>query len=170
MKKLTSIFMMVMLLLAGCSAKPTGNIIARQSDKEDGIYYGVPGDTMRNTFFDFIVEKTEVTDSFGGYTAAEGMQLLCVTVKEINTFGEALPMYATDFALTWEASEEFYYPLSDLNDSKVMPEDFELAKGKSITYKIVFEIPTDTQEFDLIYLEEYDNDETGDLFVVTITL
>lgn len=170
MKKLTSIFLMVMLLLAGCSAKPTGNIVARHSDKEDGIFYGVPGDTMRNEFFDFIVEKTEVMDSFGGYTAAEDMRLLCVTVKETNTFGEALPMYATDFVLTWDASDEFYYPLSDLNDSQVMPEEFELAKGESGTYKIVFEIPKDTMEFELIYLEEYDNDETGDFFVVTIAV
>ena len=124
---------------------------------------------MRNEFFDFIVEDVKLTDSFGGYTAKEGMRLLCVTVKEVNTFGEALPMFDQDFVLTWESTEELFYPLVNLDDKSVMPEEFELAKGKSATYKLVFEVPAEEPEFLLIYLEEFDNDETGDMFVVTLT-
>ena len=169
MKKLAAALLTIALLLTtGCSggtSKETGNVIARHSEDEDGLYYGNLGDTMRNEFFDFIVEDAALTDSFGGYTAKEGMQLLCITVKETNTFGEALPMFDQDFVLTWESTEELYYPLVNLDDKS---EEFELAKGKSATYKLVFEVPAEEPEFLLIYLEEFDNDETGDMFVVTL--
>ena len=165
MKKLAAALLTIALLLTtGCSGntnKETGNVIARHSEDEDGLYYGKQGDTMRNEFFDFIVEDVKLTESFGGYTAKEGMRLLCVTVKETNTFGEAL--------LTWESTEELFYPLVNLDDKSFMPEEFELAKGKSATYKLVFEVPAEEPEFLLIYLEEFDNDETGDMFIVTLT-
>ena len=173
MKKLAAALLTIALLLTtGCSGntnKETGNVIARHSEDEDGLYYGKQGDTMRNEFFDFIVEDVKLTDSFGGYTAKEGMRLLCVTVKEVNTFGEALPMFDQDFVLTWESTEELFYPLVNLDDKSVMPEELELAKGKSATYKLVFEVPAEEPEFLLIYLEEFDNDETGDMFIVTLT-
>ena len=124
---------------------------------------------MRNEFFDFIVQDAALTDTFGGYTAKEGMRLLCVTVKETNTFGEAPPMFDQDFVLTWDSTEDFHYPLTNLNDKNVMPEEFELAKDKSVVYKLVFEVPAQEPEFMLIYLEEFDNDESGDLFAVTLT-
>ena len=78
-------------------------------------------------------------------------------------------MFDQDFVLTWESTEELFYPLVNLDDKSVMPEEFELAKGKSATYKLVFEVPAEEPEFLLIYLEEFDNDETGDMFVVTLT-
>lgn len=174
MKKLTAALLTLALLFtAGCSGsgkpnKETGNIIARHSAEEEGVYYGELGDMMRNEFFDFIVEDVELTDTFGGYTAKEGMRLLCVTVKETNTFDDALPMFDTDFVLTWETTESLIYPLVNLNDKDVMPEEFELAKGKSVTYKLVFEVPSEESEFLFIYLEEFDTEETGDFFVVTL--
>ena len=89
-------------------------------------------------------------------------------VKETNTFEEALPMFDTDFALTWQSTENLIYPLVNLDDKAVMPEEFELAKGKSVTYKLVFEVPAEESEFLLIYLEEFDTEETGDFFIVTL--
>lgn len=94
--------------------------------------------------------------------------MLCVTVKETNTFDDALPMFDTDFVLTCETTESLIYPLVNLNDKDVMPEEFELAKGKSVTYKLVFEVPSEESEFLFIYLEEFDTEETGDFFVVTL--
>lgn len=173
MKKLAAALLAIALLLTtGCSgntSKKTGSVIARHSEDEDGLYYGKQGDTMRSEFFDFIVENVKLTESFGGYTAKKGMHLLCLTVKETNTFVEALPMFDQDFVLTWESAEELFYPLGNLDDKSVMPKEFELAQGKSATYNLVFEVPAEEPEFLLIYLEEFDNDETGDIFVVTLT-
>ena len=65
MKKLAAALLTIALLLTtGCSggtSKETGNVIARHSEDEDGLYYGNLGDTMRNEFFDFIVEDAALT-------------------------------------------------------------------------------------------------------------
>ena len=76
---------------------------------------------------------------------------------------------ATNSLISSLKTEELFYPLVNLDDKSVMPEEFELAKGKSATYKLVFEVPAEEPEFLLIYLEEFDNDETGDMFIVTLT-
>ncbi len=171
MKILLSVLVcLAMLLNTGCSDDARSShetIIARQNDTEEGLFYGELNNVMRNVFFDFIVTDPQRLTEKDGYRASEGYQLLCVTIEERNTFGETLPMFLADYQIQWgEGDSDFANPLTGLQDEQVMPDSFELNPDETVIYQVVFEVPQDITEFELVYLEEFADETVGDLFIV----
>ena len=98
-----------------------------------------------------------------------GISCWCnVTVD--NTFGEALPMYDSDFQVQWGDGEEDFAWSLDAYSDKMMPLEWELATDESATYDLVFEVPADLSSFAIVYLEQYTDEDgnsgEGDLFTV----
>ena len=87
--------------LTGCSGISLLNGISEQTE-------GELGDTMSNMFFDFTVNSAGTVDSYDGYTPSDGNQLILCNITLKNTFGEALPMYDSDFQLQWGDGDEDY--------------------------------------------------------------
>ncbi|WP_367925240.1 DUF4352 domain-containing protein [uncultured Ruthenibacterium sp.] len=131
---------------------------------------GVVGDKLSNMFFDWTVNSAESASEYEGYAAADGYQLVVCNVTIDNTFGEALPMFDTDFQLQWGEGEEDYAWSLDAYADTMMPLEWELADGESASYDLVFEVPADLTSFGIVYLEQYTDEDgnsgEGDLFTV----
>ena len=83
-------------------------------------------------------------------------------------------MFSWDFQLEYgTGDEEFCNPLGAdvISDPTVMPEEFTLKTDESLEYHILFEIPADkTNELVLVYLEEFEGDDIGDIFFVNFSV
>lgn len=159
MKKLfrLAIVLTLVLTLFGCNKE-------RKID-------GKTGETFSTMFFDFVVESAEIVDSYAGYTPEEGNVLLDVVVYSKNTFGEAIPMYISDYILY---TENYYWIALEALDETMAPETMELADGASMTYHYVFEILADEAIESIVHFEEYidtdGNEQEGDTFTVTLNV
>ena len=143
---------------------------------------GEIGDTLSNMFFDCTVNSAESTDSYFGYPAADGEQLVVCNLTLKNTTEADLPMYDADFQLQWGDGEEDYaWSLNPLEEdgngmptNDQMPLQWTLPVDGEATYDLVFEVPADVTTFSLVYLELYTdengNEGEGDLYTVTFDL
>ncbi len=135
---------------------------------EENYAEGRIGDTFRTAFFDFSVEDMNSCTSYEGYTPAEGMQLIDVVITVKNTFGEALPMFNSDFQIQWhdlgDKDEDYGYGVIFTDSETVMPEEYTQKRAETVTYHIIYEVPAEAAEFSVSYLEYYEDDSTGDVF------
>jgi len=135
---------------------------------EEGYAEGRIGTTFRTAFFDFCIDDVDSCESYEGYTPAEGMQLIDVTVTVKNTFGEDLPMFNSDFQIQWhdlgDKDEDFGIGVILAESETVMPEEYTQKRAETVTYHIIYEVPAEAKEFSVSYLEYYEDDTTGDVF------
>lgn len=172
-KKIASLFCAALLAVssAGCSPKGDGNVV---TPGEDGYAEGKLGDTMRSSFFDYIVNSAYICDSYEDYTPQAGYGLLVADVTVNNTFGETIPMFDSDFQVQWssDAKDAFDYPVTYYLDGEaglgdeVLPAQYDISKDESRTGLLIFEVPTGETEFSISYMEYFDDDTTGDTFFV----
>lgn len=160
--RLFPLFLLLLLLLASCDALPA----SLQPSASGGGGSGFLGDTMSSVFFDFTVTDAFSCKSYEGYTAAEDWTLIVATLTVQNTYTQTLPMGYYDFQIQWgEGDEDYDYPLAVFCDAQ-FPDEYELLINESRTGVLVYEVPADTQDYSVSYLEVYDNDETGDVYFV----
>lgn len=172
MKKIISLLMAAAMIamFTGCSSGPaaggTDNVVL----PENGLAKSEIGETMRTYWFDFTVSGSFLCNTFSGYTASEGSELLAVEITLENTFSDALPMRDNDFWVQWnEDSEDAYaYPLKtvDAANSEVLSGSYNLDVNESVTGLLLFEVPGGYTEFAIVYLEVNSDEETGDAFIV----
>ncbi len=143
-------------LFAGCEKAPQ-------------THHSEPGQAQETVFFTFTVDDAEQVDEFAGYEPVAGNQLVRVDVPEQGTFHRELPMYAYDFQLHF-GDGEYANPLMGLEDDSLMPAEFPLQKGDEMQYSLLFEVPEEYDEFSLIYLEQFSDGSSGDLFSVDFTI
>lgn len=149
-----------LVLAVGCSGGDSG--AKTQTGDAD--------ETLSTYFFDFSLEGVEVADSYEDYTPAEGNKLLLVKTHVKNDFGEDLPMFDTDFQVQWGTGEEDYAWSVDPFNDEMMPAESTLAKDEEITYFQVYEVPADIMDYTFVYLEEFDDDTTGDFHEIQFTV
>lgn len=150
-------------------------------DWEDDVYayggYGIGyvGDIMHTYWFDFTVNDVLMCDSYQGYTAKEGYQLIVLDLALENTFYEEVPMFDTDFWVEWGEDDSdfgYAYPVTDLYDQGMdfLPEKYELPLDKTLSGLLMFEVPVGYWEYMLIFEEYFDSDgyDVGDWFGVYI--
>lgn len=176
MKKLLSIALTLALALslAACGGSSSGksNVIK----PTDGYADGAMGDTMRTKFFDYTVNSAYLCSRLDGYVPADGNELLVADVTVVNTFGEEIEMYDTDFQAQWGESgdDAFSVPITcgpngEYLDPVVddqLPSVYPLADKESRTGLLIFEVPTGYSEFSVSYMEYFADDSTGDTFFV----
>lgn len=160
--KLTALLLALTLVLAGCGGAGAGKTT------------GDTGDTLKTMFFDFSVDEASSPAEYDGYVPAEGNRLVVCTVTVTNTFGDTLPMYDTDFQLQWGSSDEDFAWAVDAFNDQLMPLEWELLTGDTVTYDMLFEAPADVDRFMLVYLEQYvdgdGNEGEGELFNVNFSV
>lgn len=138
------------------------------SEREEQSYYsGRVGDHMRNIFFEYTINSVEYPDSYGDITPADGNQLILADVTVRNVFSQTLPMSIYDFQIQWgEGDEDFGYQAEGLTGDNLMPDQYQLLRGASESYKLLYEVPADATEFSISYLEVWDDNTEGDVFFV----
>ena len=157
----------------------------------DGVAEGHIGDTMLTYFFDFTVKSLELYSQSENlvpqegetpylpeegcmpYLTEEGYQLAVIEIEIKNTFGEAIPMFDTDFAVHWNGNADnlqypitFYMEPSAFAGDNVLPYDYILAPDECRTGLLIFKIPYGSNNLSINYLEEFDDDTIGDFFSV----
>lgn len=137
----------------------------------DGAGIGYVGDIMHTYWFDFTVNDIMFCQTFQGYTAREGYQLIVLDMTIKNTFEEEVPMFDTDFWVEWgEDDYDFDYsnPVSDLYDisTDFLPERYYLTTDDIVTGLLMYEVPVGYSEYMLIFEEYYEDGDVGDWFGV----
>lgn len=131
------------------------------------------GDVMHDQFFDFTVNSVFTCDTYEGYTPEAGRQLLVAELTVKNTFNETIPMFDTDFQAQWNDKEDqdnaFSNPIETIVSGDQMEAEYNLAVDEERTGLLIFEVPEDLQDFSIVYLEEFDDDTTGNLYQVYFT-
>lgn len=151
---------------------------------DSGNNEGRVEDTMETLFFDFTVNSAYLTDSYAGYTPAEGNTLLVVDITVKNTFRESIEMYDTDFQAQWgdDAEDAFAIPITtdmetftevDPLGERQLPGTYQLAVDEERTGELVYEVPAGHVDFSISYLEQFVDGEgeesTGEVYFVYFT-
>lgn len=166
MKKALSVF--ALLLALSLTACGSGGSFAPEEYSEGRI-----GDVMHNKFFDFTVNSAYTCATFEGYIPEEGRQLLVAELTIKNTFHETIPMFDTDFQAQWNDQEDldnaYAYPVEEIVSDEQLAVEYDLGVDEETTGLLVFEVPAELQDYSVVYLEEFDDDSTGDFFAVFFT-
>ena len=142
---------------------------------DDGYAEGRIGDVMRTYFFDYTVNSAYTCKEFEGYTPAEGNKLLVAEITVKNTDRSTVTMYDTDFQIQWgddDDDEAYDVPITYYGDAvsdDQLPEEYDLGVNEERTGLLVFEVPEDTRDYSISYLEQFSNDTEGDVFFVFFT-
>ena len=162
----------------------SGELVSREGDEEiplpENEYEGYLGDTMRSAFFDFTVNDAWLCEKYESYEPSEGNVLLVVDVTVYNYTATSVPMFDTDFQVAWdEGDEDFAVPITTARDGypntgveaegNMLPEEYSVGIHKSRQGELVFEVPEGFEDYAFSYLEVYNDDSTGETFVVYFT-
>ncbi len=181
MKRIVTLLLVFILGIcaSGCQKKTVGDLETKEptseqneTDKKEKNYEGRIGDTLETVFFDFSVDSAKFVDSYEGYRASEGNQLIDAVVSIKNTFPDKLPMFNSDFQIQWgPGDQDFGYGTDELEGvSGVMPDSYELGRAEKCQYHIIYEVPAGTTDFSISYLEIFADDSTGDAFFIYFEL
>ena len=165
-------------VLLGCAACGSGRAGKEAVMPENGYAEGRIGDAMRTAWFDFTVNKAELTDQYGSVTANEGEKLLVVNVTLTSTVDQEIVMYDTDFQAQWGTFKEddYRYPVTFENEAapekEMLATEYTLEPEKSVTGDLVFSVPGGKDRYSLFFMEYYETPDdpeapdSGDLFFV----
>lgn len=157
--------------IAGGSLGNSGVVTA----DDDGYAEGRIGDVMKTYFFNYSVNSAYTCNEYEGYTPSEGNKLLVAEVTVKNTDRSTVTMYDTDFQVQWgdDDNDDAYdapitYYGNTVSDEQ-LPEEYDLAVNEERTGLLVFEVPEDSKDYSISYLEQFSNDTEGDVFFVFFT-
>ena len=187
-KKLLAVAAALVLVfaLAGCDKLPgvgnAGNAgsvgltpvedVSTTSDGRETGGYAVAdlGEEMRCHFFGFTVNSAYRTASYEGATPAEGNSFVVLELTINNPYDEELSMYDGDFVLFYNDDTDDYSVAADYIADSQLPAEYQIEKGGSRTGDLVFEVPTESTSFSLLYQEIYEDDVWGNGYYVAFSL
>ena len=142
---------------------------------DDGYAEGRIGDVMRTYFFDYTVNSAYTCKEFEGYTPAEGNKLLVAEITVKNTDRSTVTMYDTDFQIQWgddDNDDAYAAPITYYGNTvsdEQLPEEYDLGVNEEKTGLLVYEVPEDSKDYSISYLEQFSNETEGDVFFVYFT-
>ncbi len=152
----------MLLALAACAGETRGT---------GGLYEAEGfGQSLSTAFFDFQVNSALLTTQLEDYEPSDpNNRFLIVNITVQNTFTDdsAIPMFDTDFALSWPALEGDVIYCEENFASVQLPEEYEIFKGESRTGDLVFVVPGSQTSFTLEYTEIYEDEFEGNTFQIS---
>jgi len=129
------------------------------------------GETRSALWFDFTVGHIKRVDQYAGHLPAGSHMLIDVFITQTGTFDdtEPIPMGTFDFYMDSSIFEEHIYPLDPFDDT-MMPREFDLAFGETVSHRMVYEIPDNVPDLKLMYTEWDENDRQRATFSIYINL
>lgn len=156
----------VAALCSACGMDDVKNEIQSQGRDYGQVYELNDGDTMSTAFFDMNVNSAELVESVDGYIPdEEGNCFLVVNITVKNTFDKDIPMFDSDFELSYNGADETgtIMPESEFAADQLDAE-YELAVGDSATGNLIYVVPADASDFRLYYYDLWNDDFEGDSF------
>lgn len=156
-------------LLAACMLLVLG--ACNTETRSSGEVYETEGfgQSLSTAFFDFQVNSATLTSQLEDYQPSDPNNFfLVVNITVQNTFTDdsSIPMFDTDFALSWPALGEDSIYCENNFVSAQLPEEYEIFKGESRTGDLVFIVPSGQTDFTLEYLEIYEDEFQGNTFKI----
>ena len=166
--------------LAGCdklpgvgdaSLTPVESASTTADGRETGGYAAASlGEEMRCHFFGFTVNSAYRTASYQGATPAEGNSFVVLETTINNPYDEELTMYDSDFVLFYSDDINDYSVAADYIADSQLPAEYQIEKGGGRTGDLVFEVPTESADFALLYREVYEDGAFGNGYYVAFSL
>ena len=195
LKKITVAFLLLCLALSmtACGNKTDDTADASdasatataQGREYDSLKTQTMGKTTTNLFFEWTVNSVYVeTGALDIYMPTEGTKYVVADITVRNIDDEAILVGNYDFEILWGSGDtEGDYAYMSFYD-EMFPDEQELAVGDSLSGKLVFEVPTDTENVSIIYQEYYvetlsilgknlyedDTATTGDTYCLDVAL
>ena len=126
--------------------------------------------SLSTAFFDFQVNSAQMVSELDDYYPSdENNSFLVVNITIDNTFADdsSIPMFDTDFVLSWPALEDQSIFCEDSFATDQLPEEYEIFKGESRTGNLIFVVPSSQTSFTLEYLEIYEDEFEGNTYKIT---
>ena len=164
--------------MSGCSVEEmvskVGTEVRAGGRDHSKEYTGKDNDVLTNTFFAFNINSSEVLSTVNDYLpddAAHTFLIVDITVQNVFEDDSSIPMSPADFELSWASLDgTTISPISDdLELTNQLNAEWTQFKGESKTGKLVFLVPNDITEFNLLYKELYEDDFEGSTYTITFT-
>jgi hypothetical protein len=172
-----SLCMVATFALAGCNGGNNGQQDQGQEQQEQqqqqqpqqlsGTVTGNIGVLYATKWFTFTVNSMSTNASFENYNAADGYTLVIANVTITNTFGATQPFGTFDWFVDDESLTRYIYPLDPLG-SNMMPTQFDLNDGDTVTYNVVIEYPSDLADPYFMFVEVDEENNLGAAFRLSI--
>ena len=135
--------------------------------KIEGDVVGQLHITYGTKWFTFIFNSMEVSQSYAGHNAADGNILAITNITITNTFTSPQPFGIFDWNVDADGIKDYIIPMDPLND-KMMPENYTLEVGETVTYYLATEIPNDLKNPVYLYKEVNSSGEIFASFKIAI--
>lgn len=146
--KWAALWALLVLLPAGCAG-----------GGDDSSPIGQPGEEISTAWFAFSVEEATRTQQYQGYTAQQGETLVVVELSLKSRYDQAIPMFDTDFQLSWQGMEpqdQRCMPVEHYCQEQ-LPTEYELQPRENLEGVAVYEIPEEAQNLVLTFQEVFDD-------------
>ena len=158
--------------LGGCAAVEAAGRWLESGGRSSGqTHIASAPETQANSFFALTVNDAYMVSTLDGYYPeyVQGAFLVVdITVENVLDLDEPMPMYTTDFLLSWEGCDDpevSYVKFSDMQ----LEDEWEMDYGEQVRGCLVFDCPSDVTEFSLIFEEIWEDDFVGDTYVMNFT-
>ncbi|MCL2529784.1 MAG: DUF2510 domain-containing protein [Coriobacteriia bacterium] len=119
-----------------------------------GDVIGQVGTKYATRWFDFTVNSMQVASSFGSVTAGSGNSLVIANVTITSTFDTPQPYGTFDWFVDDDSLSSFIYALDPVSgNNTMMPAEFTLNPGQTVTYDVVIEYPSNLSNPQFTYVE-----------------
>lgn len=157
--------MFLLLVLAGVLWLP-----ACGSDPEGENKFYSREERAVTAFLEYGVTDAAVYESYHGVRSQPDHRLVVVEVSIWNTEEYTLPMSRYDFRLQWgEGEEAWAYPLAWYCKEQ-LPDQYDIPEGEQAKGKLVFQVPEETSDVALGFLEIFENESQGDAHFIYFTV
>ena len=157
--------------VGGAGLTPAEDVSTTSDGRETGGYAVADlGEEMRCHFFGFTVNSAYRTASYEEATPAEGNSFVVLELTINNPYDEELSMYDSDFVLFYNDDTDDYSVTADYIADSQLPAEYQIEKGGSRTGDLVFEVPTESANFSLLYQEIYEDNVWGNRYYVSFSL
>lgn len=119
---------------------------------------GGKGDLMENAFLTWKVNDYKTVDEINGTSAGDGKKFVVANITMTNTMDEAFGSGNYEFRGIVGPEEEDDLDMMDAFYDEMLPDEFDLDAGKSITGDLVIKVNADVSEIIIDYESFYGDD------------
>lgn len=155
----------VVMLLTGCGSRQV------QQEEPFGL-----GEVVSTAWFDYAVDSVMSVEEYEGVAAAQGEQLIVVGLTLENTYTQSVPLFDGDFQLFWSgrvADDTRCMPVAPFCEQQ-LPDEYELEPKESRSGVLIYRIPQQVQEVELVFQEVFDDGtpegRPGEQYLVQLTV
>ena len=136
------------------------NITVPPIEELSGDVTGQVGTTYATRWFDFTFNAMYTTQTYESITAASGNTLVVANITITNTFGSPQPFGTFDWFVDSASLPTYLDPLDPVS-ANMMPLNFTVDDGETVTYDVVVEMPANLNNAFFMYIEV---SSTGDVY------